>query len=587
MALVRCPSCGRVADGIMCFACGYEWSGSEPPSPASASPPPAPENEIDLDVDVNVDMDLASDEGPPATLPVAHQPVLADFPGPLPSSAPPSIAAAGTPAFGLEPPRGLPFSGAPAPTPPIATAAPSSLGSSPPSFGGTPLSAPAMTSPPTPTPRPSLAPPSLGALAFGAGDLPLSAPPPPPWSAPPTPRTTTSPPLSMPPASAPPAAINPFAPGASLPRMEALAPPTSFSSPESSLPSLSSLSSLSALPARLSQPPRETTLEAFAPLGAPPPASLTAPPSSWEANNPTRNLSASEVQEAMAAAMAVDVEAAVAAPTASPPLSIVDEVGELFTFSLEPGATLEPGKAPFAPPSPPAPRTADAFDDVDLSVDDGLLAAPPPPRPSSSPPTLASSLPPPLPPTSDQSALPAPPSVSPTPPAFEGAGRSVSSLAASLPPLGALPSFAGLLDPPAPSVTMPPARELSPFAIDDELGSPTAPEPPPAVAARDVEVDVNFGGDLGGDEDEGDDLPTLDADADALVDLSAELEPDAPSSSLDDDPIAPTTSSLSKPPEHSLSSRVGTLAEALEEQERFADAALLYEVQAVLAAQGR
>jgi hypothetical protein len=134
---------------------------------------------------------------------------------------------------------------------------------------------------------------------------------------------------------------------------------------------------------------------------------------------------------------------------------------------------------------------------------------------------------------------------------------------------------------------MPPPRELSPFAVDDELGSPTAPEPPPAVDARDVEVDVNFGGDLGGDEDEGDDLPTLDADADALVDLSAELEPDAPSTSLDDDPSAPTTSSLSKPPEHSLSSRVGTLAEALEEQERFADAALLYEVQAVLAAQGR
>jgi hypothetical protein len=130
---------------------------------------------------------------------------------------------------------------------------------------------------------------------------------------------------------------------------------------------------------------------------------------------------------------------------------------------------------------------------------------------------------------------------------------------------------------------MKPARELSPFAVDDELGSPPAPEPPPAVAAREVEAGVDVGDNLGGAEDEGDDLPTLDADADALVDLSA----DAPSSSLDDDPVEPMTSSLSKPPEHSLSSRVGTLAEALEEQERFADAALLYEVQAVLAAQGR
>lgn len=47
MAIVRCPQCGRVADGVACFACGYEWdgdgAGSAPePSPAAAAvAPPA------------------------------------------------------------------------------------------------------------------------------------------------------------------------------------------------------------------------------------------------------------------------------------------------------------------------------------------------------------------------------------------------------------------------------------------------------------------------------------------------------------------------------------------------------------------
>jgi hypothetical protein len=37
MPLVRCPQCGRVADGRNCFACGYEW----PSGGAVASTPPA------------------------------------------------------------------------------------------------------------------------------------------------------------------------------------------------------------------------------------------------------------------------------------------------------------------------------------------------------------------------------------------------------------------------------------------------------------------------------------------------------------------------------------------------------------------
>lgn len=47
MAMVRCPECGRVTDGTVCYACGYEWpAASEPapppsPPPAAAPPPPA------------------------------------------------------------------------------------------------------------------------------------------------------------------------------------------------------------------------------------------------------------------------------------------------------------------------------------------------------------------------------------------------------------------------------------------------------------------------------------------------------------------------------------------------------------------
>ena len=38
MPMVRCPQCGRVADGVNCFACGYEWPKG---APAAAAPPPA------------------------------------------------------------------------------------------------------------------------------------------------------------------------------------------------------------------------------------------------------------------------------------------------------------------------------------------------------------------------------------------------------------------------------------------------------------------------------------------------------------------------------------------------------------------
>jgi hypothetical protein len=48
MAIVRCPQCGRVADGISCFACGYEWADDDektvanPPAPSVDAAPAAP-----------------------------------------------------------------------------------------------------------------------------------------------------------------------------------------------------------------------------------------------------------------------------------------------------------------------------------------------------------------------------------------------------------------------------------------------------------------------------------------------------------------------------------------------------------------
>jgi hypothetical protein len=42
MAMVRCPQCGRVADGTLCFACGYTWPAAEGGAPPAPSPPLAP-----------------------------------------------------------------------------------------------------------------------------------------------------------------------------------------------------------------------------------------------------------------------------------------------------------------------------------------------------------------------------------------------------------------------------------------------------------------------------------------------------------------------------------------------------------------
>ena len=72
MALVRCPSCGRVADGKSCFACGHEWTddAATPLAPAgiasvsknSAGNDEAAHADVSVDIDIDVDFDVGGDD---------------------------------------------------------------------------------------------------------------------------------------------------------------------------------------------------------------------------------------------------------------------------------------------------------------------------------------------------------------------------------------------------------------------------------------------------------------------------------------------------------------------------------------------
>lgn len=90
MPMVRCPECGRVADGSTCYACGYEWPAGSSPAPAPQpppTPPPTPTPRI-----------AATPPAPPAPQPPPTRPppiedIDAGFempPSPPPSSPTPS-----------------------------------------------------------------------------------------------------------------------------------------------------------------------------------------------------------------------------------------------------------------------------------------------------------------------------------------------------------------------------------------------------------------------------------------------------------------------------------------------------------------
>jgi hypothetical protein len=150
MPMMRCPQCGRVADGKMCFACGYEWpaGGAQAPSvPRTATP-----------------------QVPPAS------------PAPVAPSAPPTASPAAIPPAGARPASGSS----------AAIVAPPSARPAPPSPTSAPGSSPAIVSP----------------LAAGPAPSPFAGPAAPPTTPSPSPAASRSSPAF----AAPTPGFNPFTP---------------------------------------------------------------------------------------------------------------------------------------------------------------------------------------------------------------------------------------------------------------------------------------------------------------------------------------------------------------------------------------
>ncbi len=268
--------------------------------------------------------------------------------------------------------------------------------------------------------------------------------------------------------------------------------------------------------------------------------------------------------------------------TMQPPASpddddVVHDVGggDDFSFTLEPGSTVEPEPSPF-----------DAAD-IDHSFDVDMRAA-----------------------SSRSIGIEFADDVAVSPP--PGAGIGLDSGFAEIDPME--------FDSPLPEASTP-----EPLPAFDPFDAGAAPEPgldfavEPAVVAATAMVDESDFGDVDfaleadmaesadvvdaddgeivdgeaafdalGGLDELDGLPSLDDQAglDALAELDREiasLNASMPMAEL----TAPSSAGPMKTQGPTLSSRVGALAESLEEGGRIADAAMLYEVQAVLAAAGR
>ena len=253
-------------------------------------------------------------------------------------------------------------------------------------------------------------------------------------------------------------------------------------------------------------------------------------------------------------------------PTAAPPLQPQSDEGEI-NFTLEPGSDVE--ASPFA-------EVADGID-LDLA------------RPASSrsvPIDFAEEL------------------VDEAEPV-----RQVDDLPVVGTPISVTSGFAELdavdFDTDVAQVAPPAASTFDPFATAE----PEVPAPAPAAAPvapsfvdessfADVEADLAgadaqpLDGEAAFDALDGlDDLGPVSLDDDASLEALAELDREI--AAFESEAAAeapPEPSSLSSAAPYggpTLSNRVGTLAESLEESGRIADAALLYEVQAVLAAGGR
>lgn len=658
MALVRCPSCGRVADGTVCFACGHEWSDAPAPAPAPAAVKPP-----------SVKFETASPTSFPVAAPIAPA-VVAPSPPPF---APPALPAdpisnssdeieldmefdgEGLAVVGGSlvdgPPELSSFPGGELPSfsLPPAFGGPPAPGSNsfapPPAFGGTPaFGTPGAFSEASPSRSFGKATPSAS-QSFGPTIAATAPPVVNPWG--------TPGPLSSPPSAR--AASSAFG---ALPQSPSLHSSTlaSLDAPPPSAPSTGSWGSNPTLVVS-SEEQQAYAAAAMAALSQPPPAPEGAA-ASW-ASNPTLAISSAEALAAVAPPRAtaeapaslsglfdgidgkvVPAPAPAPARDPAPVTSATDEVGDIFNFSLEPGSTVEPAPdathlSPFAAdaalgdlvherparpteipqelpshmPSSPPPGAAMGSDDgsfAEIALDspieesfdieddhgDDLSAGPPLADFSPGPAMADFSLPadeaPAGPPEPAFPELPAPPLMDFGSPAFGGAPAlpdvdvDVDEALPAPPPLSTFTAatrepFNGL----AMTIEPGPVDEL-PAPPQMDFGHAPAPADASAVAASVVDeasfADMSFG-DLAVDHqldvvaDPGiPDIPVDDFDPDqALADLGEPLAAAAAAP-----PTGPT-----------LSSRVGLLAENLEEAGRFADAALLYEVQATLSTLGR
>jgi hypothetical protein len=168
-------------------------------------------------------------------------------------------------------------------------------------------------------------------------------------------------------------------------------------------------------------------------------------------------------------------------------------------------------------------------------------------------------------------AAPGGPPAQPTPQPF--AAEVVDAPGEALPSFSADDAIDALGELPAP----PPAFEAAP--------PPPAFEPAPEVSAASSD---DFALDLAGLEELPAPPPAFEVDAPVVDDVLDDLPAPPPAFEVPAALATATTAPSAAPaPGQTLSSRVGALAEALENENRYADAALLYEVQAALAALGR
>ncbi|MDP2344975.1 MAG: hypothetical protein Q8O67_28780 [Deltaproteobacteria bacterium] len=615
MALVRCPSCGRVADGKICFACGFEWPAASA-APAAVPEPKAPSQAFKVAApssfptaarmqsqppseEVNLDVEIDTEEpAPPAYVPA--QAFGAPFAPPPAAFAPafPSAPAQAQQAGARVDPSAFPGPPAAAfPGPPAAFPGPPAAFPSTPA-GGAPAFAGFGSPPPAFGQQVQSSPPAFAGFPPPAFPSPSGS-----WGAPP-------------PASAPtPAFPSPsgnWGPPPAFPSLDRVPAPTAPAEPVYTTPA-----------APMPPPPRPAPV-------APSPAlnglfdDIGSPARSADAPVADIDVDFSITEERPVAATLEELPP-VGEHTSQGDNSVRDatqDAGDFFNFTLEPGSTVEPPAGPEPSPFDEGGRT-DALPmnhslgeepssdvgglgnlgalDVGFTFQGDVPAMAPPPSvmgasqgfaelDSFDVDTLASADAP----LTPMGGTPAP---SMDDLSIEGLqiDDDVPAVSAGAASAGLAEddfSLAGLEEEPLPPPLQPAPRTPPPPIPDDDFGLGNFGEAPAAPAPSN-ETDFSMA-DLGDapavppppDDDFGlGDFGEAPAALPVVVAQPAEDD-----FSIGEDlppPPPPAATKGATPARATLSSRVGQLAEALEESGRISDAALLYEVQAVLSAAGR